>query len=130
MQFRSIQIGREAGLAALLFSLAAGVCFAAPTAAVSGVVRDTQGVAQMGAMVQVLAGGSVSAGTALTDLYGRYRIANLVPGRYVVRATAALFVPATRGNLQLSTGARDREPDADDALGPGGMAAGGAAQAG
>ena len=106
MQFRRTQIGREAGLAALLFSLAAGVCFAAPTAAVSGVVRDTQGVAQMGAMVQVLARGSVSVGTAFTDLYGRYRIANLVPGRYVVRATAALFVPATRGNLQLSTGAR------------------------
>jgi hypothetical protein len=70
------------------------------------VVRDTQGVAQMGALVQVLAAGPVSVATAITDMYGRYRIANLVPGKYQVRATAALFVPATRRNLQLATGMR------------------------
>jgi Carboxypeptidase regulatory-like domain len=106
VQLRTIQFGREFGLAALLFTLASGVCVAAPTAAISGVVRDTQGVAQMGAMVQVLAAGSGSVGTAFTDLYGRYKIANLVPGKYEVRATAALFVPATRANLRLLTGAR------------------------
>jgi hypothetical protein len=39
-------------------------------------------------------------------MYGRYRIANLVPGSYQVRATAALFVPATRRNLRLATGMR------------------------
>jgi hypothetical protein len=39
-------------------------------------------------------------------MYGRYRIANLVPGRYQVRATAALFLPATRPNLLLATGMR------------------------
>ena len=89
-----------------MLSLASGACAAASTAVVSGVVRDTQGVAQMGAMVQVLAVGSADVATAFTDMYGRYRIANLVPGRYQVRATAALFVPATRGNLQLSTGMR------------------------
>jgi hypothetical protein len=86
--------------------LASGASAAASSAVVSGVVRDTQGVAQMGAMVQVLAAGSATVATAFTDMYGRYRIANLVPGRYQVRATAALFVPATRGNLQLRTGMR------------------------
>jgi hypothetical protein len=86
--------------------LAPAACVAASTAAVSGVVRDAQGVAQMGAMVQVLAAGSVSVGTAFTDMYGRYRIANLVPGRYQVQATAALFVPAIRANLRLATGMR------------------------
>ena len=65
-----------------------------------------EGVAQMGAMVEVLAAGSVSVATAFTDTYGRYRIANLVPGKYQVRATAALFVPATRSNLRLSMGMR------------------------
>jgi hypothetical protein len=89
----------------LVLVLASTVCQAASTAAVSGVVRDAQGVAQMGALVQVLAADSVSVGTAFTDLYGRYRISNLVAGRYQVRATAALFVPA-RGSLQLTTGAR------------------------
>jgi len=85
---------------------ASGTCSAATPAVVSGVVRDAQGVAQMGAVVQVLAVSSVSVATAFTDMNGRYRIANLVPGRYQVRATAALFVPATRHNLQLSTGMR------------------------
>jgi hypothetical protein len=37
---------------------------------------------------------------------GRYRIANLAAGQYQVRATAALFAPATRGNLRLTAGMR------------------------
>ena len=77
-----------------------------PVAAVSGVVRDSQGVAQMGALVQVLANDSVMVGTAFTDLHGRYLISNLTPGKYEVRATAALFMPAQHGNLQLRPGAR------------------------
>ena len=83
--------------------LTPGMSVAATAATVCGVVRDTRGVAQMGAMVEVLAA-SGSVGTAYTDMVGRYRIANLLPGRYQVRATAALFMPATRGNLRLSTG--------------------------
>jgi hypothetical protein len=100
------KLGKELSLGALMLWLAPGVCSAATNVAVSGVVRDAQGVAQMGAMVEVLAAGSVSVATAFTDIYGRYRIANLVPGKYQVRATAALFVPATRNNLRLSTGMR------------------------
>ena len=60
---------------------------AGPVAAVAGVVRDAQGVAQMGALVQVLAPNSVMVGTAFTDLHGRYLIADLIPGKYEVRAT-------------------------------------------
>ena len=74
-------------------------------AVLSGVVRDARGVAQMGALVQVLAADSVTVATAFTDLHGRYVIANLHPGRYLVRASATLFVPATRANLHLATGA-------------------------
>jgi Carboxypeptidase regulatory-like domain len=101
-----IRFGKEFAIGSLMLVLASGSCLAASTAAVSGVVRDAQGVAQMGAMVQVLAAGSVSVATAFTDMNGRYRIANLVPGSYQVRATAALFVPATRRNLQLLMGMR------------------------
>jgi hypothetical protein len=75
-------------------------------ATVSGVVRDAQGVVQMGALVEVLANDSSMVGTAFTDMHGRYLIADLVPGKYNVKASAALFVPATRGNLQLRPGAR------------------------
>jgi hypothetical protein len=93
-------------LGALLLPLTTAVCAAATTATVSGVVRDTQGVAQMGALVEVLSVGSQCVGTAFTDLYGQYRIANLSPGKYQVRASAALFVPSLRNNLRLSTGMR------------------------
>jgi Carboxypeptidase regulatory-like domain len=75
-------------------------------AAVSGVVRDAQGVAQMGALVQVVAGDSALVGTAFTDLQGRYLIVHLLPGKYQVRASAALFLPALRGNLELRSGAQ------------------------
>ena len=77
-----------------------------PGAVVSGVVKDSQGVVQMGALVQVLAANSMTVATAFTDLHGHYAVTNLVPGRYEVRASAALFVPASKANLQLRTGAK------------------------
>ena len=92
-------------LAVMLMTAATGRA-AGPAAAVSGVVRDAQGVAQMGALVQVLAQNSMMVGTAFTDMHGRYLIANLDPGKYEVRATAALYVPALKGNLQLRPGAK------------------------
>jgi hypothetical protein len=84
--------------------VASGYGFAASTAAISGVVRDAHGVAQMGAMVQVFSGGSVDIASAFTDMHGHYRIADLLPGSYQVRASSALFLAATRRNLHLSTG--------------------------
>jgi hypothetical protein len=73
-------------------------------AAVTGVVRDVQGVAQAGALVQVIAAGLEAPRTAFTDLHGRYSIANLIPGKYAVQASAALFVPSTKANLELHPG--------------------------
>jgi hypothetical protein len=77
-----------------------------PAAAVSGVVRDAQGIVQMGALVQVVADDTALVGSAFTDLHGRYLILHLLPGKYEVRASAALFVPALRGNLELAPGAQ------------------------
>ena len=71
---------------------------------ISGVVRDAQGVAQMGALVQVLAANSATVATAFTDQHGRYVISSLSPGRYLIRASATLFVPATKANLELQSG--------------------------
>ena len=102
------QPGRR--LAALLLMALALLLVPAARAAdggamLSGVVRDAQGVAQMGALVQVLAANSVTVATAFTDQRGRYSIANLNPGKYIVRASATLLVPASRANLQLRGGA-------------------------
>jgi len=94
------------GFVTLLLMLVAVRIAAAQGAAVSGVVRDAQGVAQLGALVQVIADDSAVLGIAFTDLRGRYLIPHLVPGKYEVRASAAMFVPAMRSNLQLRAGAQ------------------------
>jgi hypothetical protein len=75
-------------------------------ATVTGVVRDAQGIAQLGALVEVVAANSAVLGTAFTDLHGHYLIPHLLPGKYDVRASAALYVPALRDNLQLRAGAQ------------------------
>ncbi|HEX2918968.1 MAG TPA: carboxypeptidase-like regulatory domain-containing protein [Edaphobacter sp.] len=98
--------GLKIAILAVLAMAASPHGWAAAPAAVSGVVRNAQGVAQMGALVQVVGPNAAPVGTAYTDLHGRYLIANLLPGRYEVRASAALFAPALRANLQLSPGAR------------------------
>ena len=83
-------------------------------AAVSGVVRNAQGTPQMGAFIQLVAAHANASGssalaaaiTAFTDMHGRYLIPNVPPGRYQLRATAALFMPTLRDNLQLHGGAQ------------------------
>ncbi len=64
-------------LAVMLTAAATGRA-AGPVAAVSGVVRDAQGVAQMGALVQVVADDSAVLGTPFTDIQGRYLIPHLL----------------------------------------------------
>lgn len=100
--------GKIGFLALTLLLMTASASFAAEPsgAAVSGIVRDAQGVVQMGALVQVVAGDSGMAKTAFTDLHGRYLVGHLVPGKYEVKASAALFLPAMRANLQLRSGAQ------------------------
>ena len=73
-------------------------------AAVTGVVRDVQGIGQAGALVQVMTAGLDSPKTTFTDMHGRYSIVGLVPGRYAVQASAALFISSTKDNLQLQPG--------------------------
>ncbi len=94
-------------LVVVLMLATASACRASDTdAVISGVVRDAQGVAQMGALVQVLGANAALMGAAYTDLSGHYRVSNLVPGRYQIRASAVLFSPSIRNNLRLPVGAR------------------------
>ncbi len=91
----------------LLFVLAlATTVYASSDAVVAGVVRDTRGIPQMGALVQVLAPDATSVAIAVTDLKGRYQIHGIAPGRYQMRATAVLYLPALRKNLRFGAGAQ------------------------
>ncbi len=107
MQLRAGQFG-----ATFLFPVmvavaicASGTASAATSnAAVTGVVRDVQGIVQAGALVQVMTAGLDAPKTAFTDMHGRYSIVGLLPGKYAVQASAALFISSTKDNLQLTSG--------------------------
>jgi hypothetical protein len=86
----------------LIVSVAGGSCLAQAT--VMGNVRDSGGVPQMGALVQVLGSNSLEMGHAVTDLAGHFYIPNLQPGNYTVRASATLYLPATHTRLMLRRG--------------------------
>jgi len=79
---------------------------ASTDAAISGVVRDSHGTPQMGALIELLTADATTVASTLTDDHGRYIIPSVLPGRYQLRATAAFLVPLTRGNLRLTAGAQ------------------------
>jgi hypothetical protein len=84
-----------------------GHCQAASTdAAISGVVRDSHGTPQMGALIELLTADATMVASALSDDHGRYIIPAVLPGKYQLRASAAFLVPITRGNLRLQAGAQ------------------------
>src|SRR5215831_17165276 len=74
-------------------------------ATIAGTVRDSGGIAQMGAAVEILAG-SERALTVFTDDHGRYAAAGLAPGHYEIKATAVSFLPALRENIVLRPGSK------------------------
>ena len=74
-------------------------------ASVSGLVRDSDGIPQMGARVEALLPDATVGAAAITDSRGRYRFL-LQPGSYRIQATAALLMPAIRERLQVMSGSR------------------------
>jgi hypothetical protein len=74
------------------------------TGTITGAVRNSAGVPQMGAAVKILVGAGEMA-TVFTDAQGRYAAGNLPAGTYVVRASATAFLPSLRENVALKSGA-------------------------
>ena len=71
---------------------------------ISGYVRNSAGVAQMGATVELLN----SAGqrqTAYTDAKGFFNVSGLLAGSYDLRVSAPSFLPALREDVALAAGA-------------------------
>jgi len=68
---------------------------------VSGVVRDSAGVPQIGTQVQLLRSDLTVIASVYTDTRGHYLISSILPGRYAVKATGAWFLPALRENLRI-----------------------------
>jgi len=73
-------------------------------ASVSGTVRDSAGVPQIGAEVQLLRSDLSVAASTYTDSKGRFVLSAIFPGHYALKAMASSFLPAMRENLRLRGG--------------------------
>ena len=71
---------------------------------ISGYVRNSAGVAQMGATVEVL-GATGQSQVVYTDAKGFFTLSGLLPGSYDVRVSAPSFLPALREDVALAAGA-------------------------
>ena len=89
-----------AGLAVLIVFGAVPV-FGAASASVSGLVRDSAGVPQIGAEVQLLRPDLSVVASVYTDNSGRFIISSLVPGSYAVKAMGPYFLPALREGVRV-----------------------------
>ena len=88
-------------LAAACLLCIAGVRAEAQSPTLSGVVRDSRGTPQIGAVVQLLRPDFSVALETYTDDHGRYRISSVLPGVYEIKASANLFLPTMRENLRV-----------------------------
>jgi hypothetical protein len=90
--------------AALIAMGIAPVHGAAP-GSVSGVVRDSAGVPQIGAEVQLLRPDLTVIISVYTDADGRFTIPSVFPGRYALKAMSTSFLPSLRENVRVRRGA-------------------------
>ncbi len=88
----------------MLVALALPASAASNTGTITGQVRNSAGVAQMGAVVEVLSP-AFTVLTVFTDARGAYTVKNLAPGTYQVKVSAPSFLPSIRENVSLKSGA-------------------------
>lgn len=82
---------------------AAVPAFGATTGSVSGVVRDSAGVPQIGAVVELLRPDLSVVASVYTDGEGHYLFRPVAAGHYAVKAMAASFLPSLRENVHIRT---------------------------
>ncbi len=94
---------RILGWFAVLVALCVTAAGATP-GSIAGYVRNSAGVAQMGATVE-LVGAAGQNQIAYTDAKGFFSVSGLLPGSYDLRVSAPSFLPALREDVALAAGA-------------------------
>jgi len=85
----------------LLMVLGCAPLQGAAPGAVSGAVRDSAGVPQVGAVVQLLRLDQSVIASVFTDIKGRYTFPAVFPGHYALKAMGTSFLPAMRENVRV-----------------------------
>lgn len=84
-----------------LIVLGAVPLLGAAPGSISGVVRNSAGVPQIGAVVQLLRPDLSVLAVVYTDDKGQFSIASVVPGRYALKALGTSFLPSLRENVRV-----------------------------
>src|SRR5581483_11923480 len=84
-----------------LIALGAVPVVGAAPGSISGVVRDSAGVPQIGTVVQLLRPDLTVLAVVYTNDKGRFSIPSVLPGNYAVKAMGASFLPALRENVRV-----------------------------
>jgi hypothetical protein len=90
-------------VAIIALSLSAGA--AVTPGSISGYVRDSAGVPQMGAAVEIYGTATGQHQLAYTDETGHFSLSGLLPGSYDLKASATSFLPTMREDIALTAGA-------------------------
>jgi hypothetical protein len=89
----------------MLIALGVAPVYGASPATVSGMVRDSSGVPQIGAVVQLLRPDFRVVATVYTNSDGRFHFSTVKPGHYALKAMAASFLPSLRENVRVHSAA-------------------------
>jgi len=89
---------------AMLIAMGSVPVHGAAPGSVSGLVCDSAGVPQIGAIVQLLSPDLTVIATVYTNSDGRFAISSVQPGRYAVKAMAMSFLPSLRENVRVRAG--------------------------
>ena len=88
---------------AVLLALGSGVVAVAAPGTVTGTVRDSAGVPQVGATVQLLRPNMTVIASAYTDSKGMFTISSVAPGQYALKAMGQSFLPSLREDVRVRT---------------------------
>lgn len=86
---------------AVLIALGSTPVHGAAPGSVTGIVRDSAGVPQIGTVVQLMRPDLTVLATVYTNANGRFAISAVFPGRYSVKAMGTSFLPTMRENVRV-----------------------------
>ena len=85
----------------VLIALGAAPVYGVSPGSVTGTVRDSAGVPQIGAVVQLLRPDFSLVATVYTNSDGRFAFKAVGPGHYALKAMATSFLPSLRENVRV-----------------------------